>query len=53
MLNAWRALGHRNVTDEQVAFAEALVPALASGWPRAADVVCKAADDLADIFESR
>lgn len=39
MLNAWRALGHRDLSPEQATFASAMVEQLASTWPAAIDTV--------------
>lgn len=39
MLNAWRSLGHRDVTPEQQTFAGALVKELVASWPAEADLV--------------
>ena len=39
MLNAWRALGHRNITAAQVEFADSLVRDLAEDWPSSASAV--------------
>jgi hypothetical protein len=43
MLNAWRAMGHRNVTEEQADFANSLVPELARKWPSSAEAVYRLA----------
>ena len=39
MLNAWRALGHRDVSPEQETFVGAMVEQLAATWPAEADAV--------------
>jgi hypothetical protein len=39
MLNAWRSLGHRDVTPEQQAFAGSMVTTLAGRWPVEAELL--------------
>jgi hypothetical protein len=39
MFNAWRALGHRDVSPEQETFAGAMVEQLAATWPAETDAV--------------
>ena len=44
MLNAWRSLGHRDVTPDQQAFAGTMVTELAATWPAEAELVRHWAD---------
>lgn len=44
MLNAWRSLGHRDVTADQKAFAGSMVTQLAATWPAEAELVRHWAD---------